>query len=173
MNLTIFIGFVVFFALAISGRRLRERAFRELSVEQRVQVADKMPNYTAAEMIPAAGLLLGLVGVLLFRLAWLRSPWPFSCRLSCFLLACFICEHGTDFESSVSRRRSCRNMRILESSLTVPSPFHWRCWHGLSIVREAYLRDQATRRSGPPTRRGSDLKILLGDVPATPFRLAA
>jgi len=69
--MTIFVGFIVFLGLTIWGRRLRERAFRELSVEQKAQVADKMPNYTAAEMIPFAGLLLALVSIMLFRLDWL------------------------------------------------------------------------------------------------------
>jgi hypothetical protein len=69
---SVFVGVVLLLGLSIWGRRLREKAFRVLSAEQRVQVVDKMPNYTAAEMIPFAGLLLGMVFILLFRLAWLR-----------------------------------------------------------------------------------------------------
>jgi sterol desaturase/sphingolipid hydroxylase (fatty acid hydroxylase superfamily) len=76
VNVATFVGFVLVFALSIWGRRLREEAFRALSVEQRVQVADKMPNYTSTEMIPFAGLLLSLVGILLFRLEWLSAALP-------------------------------------------------------------------------------------------------
>ena len=87
MNETIFVGLIFFFGLSIAGRRLREKAFRELSVEQKVQVADKMPNYTAAEMIPFAGLLLALLGVLLFRLAWLRTAFGIFLPLNVLLVS--------------------------------------------------------------------------------------
>jgi hypothetical protein len=70
--MTTFVGFVLFLALAIWGRKLREDAFRALSLEQRAQVADKIPNYTSTEMIPFAGPLIGLVFILLFKLAWLK-----------------------------------------------------------------------------------------------------
>jgi hypothetical protein len=87
MNVTIFVGFVLLFALSIWGRRLREKAFRELSIEQKVQVTDKMPNYTSTEMIPFAGLLLGLVGMLLFRLAWLRVAFAIFLPLIVLLVS--------------------------------------------------------------------------------------
>jgi hypothetical protein len=83
----VFVGFVLLFGLSIWGRRLREEAFRGLSVEQRVQVIDKMPNYTAAEMTPFAGLLLGLVGILLFRLAWLRVAFAIFLPLIVLLVS--------------------------------------------------------------------------------------
>ena len=57
----------------IWGRRLRESAFRGLSTEQRISVIDKMTNYTVTEMTPLAGLILALVGLLLFRPHWLRA----------------------------------------------------------------------------------------------------
>jgi hypothetical protein len=101
MNVTIFVGFVLLFALAISGRSLRERAFRELSVEQKVQVADKMPNYTAAETIPFAGVLLALVGILLFRLAWLRVAFAVFLPLMVLLV-------------SVLHLRTSRRFRMLD-----------------------------------------------------------
>jgi hypothetical protein len=41
LNLAICVGFVLFFALAIFGRRLRENAFRSLSNDQRALVVDK------------------------------------------------------------------------------------------------------------------------------------
>jgi hypothetical protein len=87
MNVTIFVGFVLLFALSIWGRRLREKAFRELSIEQKVQVTDKRPNYTSTEMIPFAGLLLGLVGMLLFRLAWLRVAFAIFLPLIVLLVS--------------------------------------------------------------------------------------
>lgn len=61
MNMATFVGFFLFFALAIWARRLREKAFRSLSNEQMAEVTDKMPNYTSTEMIPFAGVLLGLL----------------------------------------------------------------------------------------------------------------
>ena len=67
MNLTTFVTFSLFFALAISGRRLRERAFRLLNAEQKAAVIDKLANYTSGEMIPFAGLLLGLLAAVIFR----------------------------------------------------------------------------------------------------------
>ena len=73
MNTAIFVGFVLFFALAIWGRTLREEAFRSLTAEQRASVTDKVPNYTATEMIPFAGAILALVWLLLFWPEWLRA----------------------------------------------------------------------------------------------------
>lgn len=67
MKMTTFVGLALFFCLGIWGRSLREKAFRGLSVEQKAQVADKMANYTAGEMIPFVGLMLGLLAILLFR----------------------------------------------------------------------------------------------------------
>jgi hypothetical protein len=87
MNVTTFVGFVLLFALSIWGRRLREKAFCELSIEQKVQVTDKMPNYTSTEMIPFAGLLLGLVSILLFRLAWLRVAFAIFLALVVLLVS--------------------------------------------------------------------------------------
>ena len=66
-------GFFLFVALTIWGRRLREKAFRSLSNEQTAAVADKIHNYTSTEMIPFAGVLLGLLGILVFRPEWLRA----------------------------------------------------------------------------------------------------
>ena len=48
-----------------------------------------MPNYTAAEMVPFAVLLLGLVGVLLFRLAWLRVALAIFLPLIVLLVSVF------------------------------------------------------------------------------------
>ena len=59
MKMTTFVGLAFFFSLGVWGRSLREKAFRALSVEQKVQVADKMANYTSGEMIPFVGLMLG------------------------------------------------------------------------------------------------------------------
>ena len=73
LNVLIFVTVVLFFALAISGRRLRERAFRLLSVEQKAAVVDKMANYNSAELIPFAGLMLGFAATLLFRHEWLKA----------------------------------------------------------------------------------------------------
>lgn len=87
MNMTIFVGLILFFGLSIWGRSLREKAFRELSVEQKVQVSDKMPNYTAAELIPFAGLLLALAGVLLFRLVWFRAAFAIFLLLNVVLVS--------------------------------------------------------------------------------------
>jgi sterol desaturase/sphingolipid hydroxylase (fatty acid hydroxylase superfamily) len=87
MNMATFVGFVLLFALSIWGRRLREKAFRELSIEQKIQVTDKIPNYTSTEMIPFAGLLLGLVGILLFRLAWLSVAFAIFLPLIVFLVS--------------------------------------------------------------------------------------
>ena len=115
MKVTIFTGLALFFLLGIWGRRLREKAFRALSVEQKVQVSDKRGNYTSGEMIPLVGLMLGLLAILLFRPGWLRVPSPFSLRFSCSSLARSISELGTGFEHSASRRRSCRSMNTLES----------------------------------------------------------
>ena len=72
LNVTIFVGFCCVMVLTIWGRRLRESAFRALSAEQRISVIDKLPNYTATEAIPLAGLILALVGLVLFRPQWLR-----------------------------------------------------------------------------------------------------
>ena len=72
MKITIFVGFWFVMGLTIWGRRLRERAFCALSSEQRASVLDKLPNYSSVEMIPFAGLILGLVGLLLFRPQSLR-----------------------------------------------------------------------------------------------------
>jgi hypothetical protein len=45
MTMTIFVGCVCLFALSIWGRRLREKAFRELSVEQKpANVNDRQPT---------------------------------------------------------------------------------------------------------------------------------
>jgi len=87
MKLTTFVAFVVSFALSIWGRRLRENAFGELSDNDRIRVSDKMPNYTSTEMVPFAGLLLGLVGILLFRLAWLRVAYSIFLPLLVLLVA--------------------------------------------------------------------------------------
>ena len=73
MNVLIFVAVVLFFALAISGRRLRERAFRLLSVEQKATVVDKLANYNSAELIPFAGLMVVLSATLLFRQEWLKA----------------------------------------------------------------------------------------------------
>ena len=72
MNVLLFVTVVLFFALAITGRRLRERAFRLLSVEQKALVVDKVANYNSAELIPFAGLMLGFSATLLFRQEWLK-----------------------------------------------------------------------------------------------------
>jgi len=85
--MTIFVGLILFFGLSIWGRRLRENAFRELPIEQKIMVADKMPNYTAAELIPFAGLLLGLAGVLLFRLAWFTTAFGIFLPLNVVLVS--------------------------------------------------------------------------------------
>ena len=50
-------------------------------------MTDKMPNYTSTEMIPFAGLLLGLVGILLFRLAWLRVAFAIFLPLIVLLVS--------------------------------------------------------------------------------------
>jgi len=71
MNMATFVGLFLFLALAIWGRRLREKSFRLLSIEQMAAVTDKMRNYTSTEMIPFAGALLGLLGILVFRPEWL------------------------------------------------------------------------------------------------------
>jgi hypothetical protein len=87
MNMTTFVAFVLFFALSIWGRRLREKAFRQLSVEQKVQVTDKMPNYTSTEMIPFAGPLLGLLAIVLFRLEWLSVAFAIFLPLIVLLVS--------------------------------------------------------------------------------------
>jgi hypothetical protein len=46
-----------------------------------------MPNYTSTEMIPFAGLLLGLVSILLFRLAWLRVAFAIFLALVVLLVS--------------------------------------------------------------------------------------
>lgn len=89
MNMTTFVAFVLLLALSIWGRRLRESAFRRLSVEQKIQVADKLPNYTSTEMIPFAGLLLGLVGIVLFRPGWLRAGFAIVLPLFVVLVTVF------------------------------------------------------------------------------------
>jgi sterol desaturase/sphingolipid hydroxylase (fatty acid hydroxylase superfamily) len=76
MNRIIFVAFVLSFALTIWGRKLREEAFRSLLAEQRTQVADKIPNYSATEMIPFAVVILTLVWLLLFWPEWLVEVSP-------------------------------------------------------------------------------------------------
>lgn len=83
VNVTTFVAFVLGVALSIWGRSLREDAFRQLSSNQQLRVSDKMPNYTATETIPFGVLLLGLVAVMLFRLAWLKVA--FAIFLPAFL----------------------------------------------------------------------------------------
>ena len=68
-----FLALVLFFALAIVGRRLRERAFRLLAAEQKAAVFDKMANYSSAEMIPFAGLVLGFLATTIFRPGLLKA----------------------------------------------------------------------------------------------------
>ncbi len=75
MKMTMFVGLTLFFSLGVWGRSLREKAFRALSVEQKVHVVDKMANYTSGEMIPFVGLMLGLLAILLFRPEWLKAAF--------------------------------------------------------------------------------------------------
>ena len=75
MNMLIFVAFVLGVGFTTWGRRLRERAFLGLSLEQRVQVADKMVNYTATETIPFSVLILSLVAIQLFKPAWLKAAF--------------------------------------------------------------------------------------------------
>src|SRR4051794_9349676 len=75
MKMTIFAGLALVFSLGIWDRSLREKAFRALSVEQKVQVAEKRDNYTSGEMIPFVGLMLGFLAILLFRPGWLRAAF--------------------------------------------------------------------------------------------------
>ena len=89
MKVTIFTGLALFFLLGIWGRRLREKAFRALSVEQKVQVADKRGNYTSGEMIPLVGLMLGLLAILLFRPGWLRGAFAIFLALLVLLVSAF------------------------------------------------------------------------------------
>ena len=87
LKTTTFVAFALTFALSIWGRSLREKAFRELSGSDQARVADKIRNYTATETIPFAGLLLGLVAVLLFRLAWLRLAYAIVLALLVLLVS--------------------------------------------------------------------------------------
>jgi len=89
MNMATFVGFFVFFALTIWGRRLRENAFRSLSNDQRAAVTDKMANYTSTEMIPFAGALLGFVGIIMFRPGWLRVGFAIFLVVFVLLVAVF------------------------------------------------------------------------------------
>jgi hypothetical protein len=87
MKLPVFVGFVLFVALTIWGRRLREQAFRALPIEYKVQVSDKIPNYTSTEMIPFASLLLGFLGILLFRPGWLMAGFALFLAATVLLVA--------------------------------------------------------------------------------------
>jgi hypothetical protein len=89
MKMTTFVGLALFFSLGIWGRSLREKAFRALSVEQKVQVADKMANYTSGEMIPFVGLMLGLLAIMLFRPGWLRAAFAIFVALLLVLVSAF------------------------------------------------------------------------------------
>ena len=89
MNIGIFVGFCLTMALTIWGRTLRERAFRELSPGERSRVVDKLPNYSATEMIPFAVLTLGFVGMLLLRPQWLRAAFALYAVLMVALVVVF------------------------------------------------------------------------------------
>jgi hypothetical protein len=65
MQLITLVGLVVFVGLSIVGRRLREQAFRALPVEHRVKVIDKVANYSPAETIPFAALVLAYAALVL------------------------------------------------------------------------------------------------------------
>jgi hypothetical protein len=50
---------------------------------------DKVPNYSAAEMIPLGGLTVGLVGLVLFRPQWLRAGFAVYTVLTVTLVVVF------------------------------------------------------------------------------------
>lgn len=70
VDMATFGSVTLFFALTIAGRRLRERAFRLLSAEQKASIIDKLANYTSAELIPFASLILGFLATLALRPEW-------------------------------------------------------------------------------------------------------
>ena len=100
MKMTTFAAFVLSIALSIWGRRLREQAFGVLSASEKGRVADKVPNYTSAEMLPFAALLLGLVGVVLFRLVWLKAAYSMILPLLVLLVTVFHVRTRRRFRSS-------------------------------------------------------------------------
>ena len=85
--MAILAGLALFFALTVWGRRLRENAFRQLPPEATAKVINKLPSYTATEQIPFAGLILGLVAVLLFRNEWITIAFPTFIVLIVILVA--------------------------------------------------------------------------------------
>jgi hypothetical protein len=123
MNVGIFVGVCLTMALTIWGRTLRERAFHELSPGERSRVLDKLPNYSATEMIPFAGLTLGLVGLLLFRPVWLKAGFALYAVLTVTLVVVF----------HLRTRRRFRQLGLSEGFLSAYEYSRWVSYSALAV----------------------------------------
>jgi hypothetical protein len=86
---TTVLGVLLSLALTIVGRRLREEAFRALPMEQKIEVVDKLHNYTSTELIPFTALFAGLVGVGALRPEWMTVAFAVFVLLIVPLVAVF------------------------------------------------------------------------------------